>query len=356
MRGLLILAALLLSPPQVKAQGTVPIALQTVVDQNGRPIVGAQLYVYQVGTTATRQDSFKDTGLANVQPWPLLSDAYGRIPMFYLANGSVHVTLTDSTGLQIFDYPSMLVVGPSGGGGGGGAVDPSAIASTGDIKFRATGETLSGWVKANGLTIGSAVSGATGRANADTQNLFIYIWNNCLDTFCPVIGGRGASALADFSGNKQISTPDFRARSPFGLADMGSVNSNRLANSLFFLGNATQPGSLGGIGAQTITQAQLPVTSITPSFTGNAVTPTFAGTQQTWSLNQTQIMQTGSFQSGTSGGTTYGNPTQPTVTVTPAGSVSTITPTGSISPVAFGSGAQINAMPPFVLGTWHMKL
>jgi hypothetical protein len=36
-----------------------------------------------------------------------------------------------------------------------------------------TSEVVTGWVKLNATTIGSATSGATQRANSDTQNLFV---------------------------------------------------------------------------------------------------------------------------------------------------------------------------------------
>src|SRR6516164_1618118 len=134
---------------QAAAQGTLPIVLQQQFSFSGcastpttgacgQPLSGGLLYFYQVGTVATRQDSFQDTGLTIPNPWPLQLDANGRVPMFYLASGSVHVRLTDAGGVVQFDYPSMLVIGPSGGGGGGGAaVDPTTIAMTGDIKYRA---------------------------------------------------------------------------------------------------------------------------------------------------------------------------------------------------------------------------
>src|SRR5262249_52846509 len=157
-------------------------------------------------------------------PWPLTLDANGRIPALYLADGAVHVRLTDSAGVVQFDYPSILVIGPSSGGGGGGpAVDPTTIAGTGDIKFRPTSEFVTGWVKLNGQTIGSATSGATGRANADTQALFIYLWQNCPDAHCPVSSGRGANGLADFSANKQLTLIDLRGRGLAGLDDMGNI-------------------------------------------------------------------------------------------------------------------------------------
>lgn len=65
-----------------------------------------------------------------------------------------------------------------------------------------------GWVFLNGKTIGNASSGATERANADTQDLFELLWNNVSDTYAPVSGGRGANATSDFNANKTIQLLD----------------------------------------------------------------------------------------------------------------------------------------------------
>src|SRR5262245_12583154 len=186
MRRQMMLAALALCAltQPVKAQGVIPIALQQVINANGQPVAGALLYVYQAGTVATPQNAFADPGLTIRLSNPLVADATGRLPMFYLANGSVHVSLTDAAGEVIFYYPTMLVIGASGGASSGGSVDPTTIASTGDVKFRPTTESLAGWVKMNGQTIGSATSGASGRANADTQSLFVYLWTNCTNAHC----------------------------------------------------------------------------------------------------------------------------------------------------------------------------
>jgi hypothetical protein len=374
----------------VSAQGSLPIALQQVSDQNGKPIVGALLYFYQVGTVATRQDSFQDTGLTNANQWPLQSDAYGRIPMFYVASGSIHVRLTDPGGLVIFDYPNMLVIGPSGGGGGGsGTVDPTGVASTGDMKFRPSSEVLTGWVRMNGNTIGNSVSGATERANADTQALFIYLWGLGLIPS----GGRGANGLADFNASKTMPTIDMRGMAPVGLDTMGAAAAGRLNGALFTAGNSSTPLSTGGEATHTITQAQLPVVNPTWSQTGGSAgwsqtggsaswaqsgtgTALFHGNSVTPTLNNAVGVinnQSGGSTIGSPGGTTAVN--QQTITVsafTPSGSVDTVSVAGTVNSVSvtgnvtglsvtgnvtgFGSGAVMNVMNPFILGTWFLKL
>jgi hypothetical protein len=73
-----------------------------------------------------------------------------------------------------------------------------------------------GYLVANGQTIGSATSGATGRANADTAALFTVLWTHYTNTILPiqdssgVVSVRGASAAADFAANKRLPLPEAR--------------------------------------------------------------------------------------------------------------------------------------------------
>jgi len=77
--------------------------------------------------------------------------------------------------------------------------------STGDAKLTLKTVADPGWVMANDGTIGDATSGATTRANADCEALFILIWTNINNTNAPVTpGGRGTGAKADFDAHKKI--------------------------------------------------------------------------------------------------------------------------------------------------------
>lgn len=91
--------------------------------------------------------------------------------------------------------------------------DVNAIASsprTGDTRTSLNSFSPYGWVPANDKTIGSASSGATGRANIDTWQLYKLIYTSVLNTFAPVSGGRTApgntpvAAYADFNANKPM--------------------------------------------------------------------------------------------------------------------------------------------------------
>ena len=346
------LLALSLLPFGAKAQGTLPIVLSQQFSFSGcattgaicgTPLIGGLLYFFQVGTVATPQNSYQDTGLTVVNPNPLILDANGRVPAFYLANGFIHVRLTDASGVVQFDYPNMLVIGPSGGSGGGGSsIDPTTILSTGDIKFRATAETLTGWVRMNGLTIGSGSSGATERANADTQSLFTYLWTNCAqpnaNNHCPVVGGIGASAAADFGANKQITLFDCRGRiCGVGLDTMGNTAAGRLLASQITSGGSdgvTTPNATGGASTTTIAQANLPnynltVTDPVYSFTWNGINR----------LAETGLVPV-------------------VLNIDPVADTAIVTlnkVSGGVVNSA-GSGTPANTISPFILGTWFLKL
>lgn len=72
-----------------------------------------------------------------------------------------------------------------------------------------------GWLMFNGDTVGSATSGAT-RASNEYENLFLALWSSFSNTYAPVVGGRGASAAADWAANKQITLQDARGRTLIG--------------------------------------------------------------------------------------------------------------------------------------------
>jgi hypothetical protein len=95
-------------------------------------------------------------------------------------------------------------------------------------------------VTLNGTTIGAAASGATQRANSDTQSLFNYLWQNCPNAHCAVTGGRGVSAIADFNANKQITLPDMRAKTLAGRDCMGTT-----CAGILLPGNVTSGGGDG---------------------------------------------------------------------------------------------------------------
>jgi hypothetical protein len=263
-RACAALAAFFMLSAGAHAAGTVPgFSLTPQFDQGGHVAPGCKLYVIQAGTVATPQNSYQDTGLTIAQPNPLTCDASGRLPQWFVADGLIKVRLADKNGVNILTADNLLVIGPSsGGGGGGGTVDPTTIATTGDVKATYGIGPITGWVRMNGRTIGSSTSGATERANPDVQALFSYLWTT--DANLAVSGGRGANAAADWAANKTIALPDQRGRGLAGLDDMGNTAAGRLTAAYFgatggcsaVLG--TVLGAACGGESQTLTTAQLP--------------------------------------------------------------------------------------------------
>lgn len=91
--------------------------------------------------------------------------------------------------------------------------------TTGDVKLTLKTTADTGWVLMDDKTIGNGASGATGRANADTVDLYTLLWNNTADAQCAVSTGRGANAAADYAANKTIALPKALGRA---LATYGS--------------------------------------------------------------------------------------------------------------------------------------
>ena len=79
--------------------------------------------------------------------------------------------------------------------------------STGDIKLTYKTVADDGWIIPNDGSIGNTGSGATTRANADCLNLFVLLYTNISDTYCPVSGGRSGNAVNDFNAGKTLTVP-----------------------------------------------------------------------------------------------------------------------------------------------------
>jgi hypothetical protein len=149
------------------------------------------------------------------------------------------------------------------------SVDDADLIQTGDCIFSPATGTRTGFVRANARTIGSAASGATERANADTSDLYTFLWNNFSNSILAVSGGRGASAAADFAANKTIALFDGRGATLRGLDDMGNSAASAMTLATFTTGSAIIGGSIAGSNSHTLTTAQLSAHTHTGT-TGNA--------------------------------------------------------------------------------------
>ena len=113
-----------------------------------------------------------------------------------------------------------------------------------------------GYVFLDGKTIGSGASAGSERANDDTLALFTLLWNSMSNSVCPVSGGRGVSASADFLANKTITLPDARGRAIIGKDDMGGSAASRMTTAGSGVDGVTL-GASGGLQTHTLTTAQL---------------------------------------------------------------------------------------------------
>lgn len=74
------------------------------------------------------------------------------------------------------------------------------------------GTAPAGFVMVDGRTIGDVTSAATNRANDDCQRLFLHLWGLGFT----VVGGRGATAAADWAAHRQLTLPDHSGRTMAG--------------------------------------------------------------------------------------------------------------------------------------------
>ena len=350
MKRLLLVAALLAATvSHALGAGTITLSMSQQLDTQGRPLAGGLLYFFQAGTT-NPQNAFLDSALTLPHPNPITLSADGRVPQFYLADGQIKIRLANAAGVTIVAADNLLVIGPSSGAGSPPSVDPTTVIAVGDVKAKYGTGALTGFVRLNGRTVGSATSGATERANADVQTLFEYLWT--ADANLAVSGGRGASANADWLANKTITLPDFRGRVPGALDDMGNSAAGRLTAS-FFGTSAIVLGAAGGVESHTLTTAQLPV--VTPAGTVSAPTINDSGhTHQTGARDSTAGLGAGNgvveFVDNYPG--SQGTATTTTSSVTTG--ITTNAPTFTGTP--FGSGSAHKTVQPTILVTYYIKL
>lgn len=200
-----------------------------------------------------------------------------------------------------------------------------------------------GWVRANGRTIGNASSSATERANADTSDLFTFLWNNYSNSVCAVSSGRGVSAAADYAANKTIALPDLRGRARFGLDDMGNSAAGRLGGVVT---TPTVNGTTGGTETVSLTALQNAAHAHDVSVSGTTGSTVAASTYFASNNANQGGVSSGGGLTVNSGGTTAGTTGSPH---THTFSYSGVTGTQ-------GTGEAHSNMPPAFLATVIIKL
>jgi microcystin-dependent protein len=318
-----------------------PLSRVPFLDQSGAPYVGALAYFYNEGTT-TPQTVYSDAGLANPidQSEGIAANSRGQWPAIFLNTnpGSYRVRATNAEGsVVLFDddgiavYQSATYVPPSAG-----STDATLLFATGDIKARHGTGVHSGWVRCAGRTIGNAASGATERANADTSDLYSFLWG--ADSTLAVSGGRGANAASDFAANKTLALPDYRERTLVGLADMGASTGSLLSGVT--VDNSETTTTLGAtLGAATHALVAGEIPAHTHTFTGDALPSHHHSVSGYSSTSNGGVLSQGG-----------GSPTSGPST----SDVSAGTPTGTNS--SYGGGGVHTNTQPSVLITWYIKL
>lgn len=353
--------------------GTITICLTQRPDA-----AGGKLHFYRAGTVSTPQNAYYDSGLTLPLANPYTLDEDGNIPFFFLADGSIKITLIDQHGNNLLSQDNIPVIGSSSGGGGGGTVDPTTVWQTGDLKPRYDTGDHDGWVPANGESIGSATSGATGKASSACESLFLLLY---ADPNLSVFGGRGGLSAADaWAANKNIATPDIRGRVLAGLDDMGNSAAGRLTVTHFGT-SAIVLGATGGAESKTLLTANLPAytpagtLAVTAAGTVSAITPagsvggTIATTIPVYNntsvagstvTNAVALANSGNASAGLMSVTTGGGASTPSLTFT--GTQTTPTFTNSGSSGTFTGTAQGGVSTPFdktqptLLVTYYIKL
>lgn len=328
---------------------------RTMLIRDRDPIVGAQARFYNSGTT-TPQPVYQDAALSVVHDQPVETDADGLWPAVYLNTtpGSYRVRVEDDDDVVIWDDDDVSVpqdadyVPPDAG-----ETSVELLARTGDLKHFYGTSAPSGWVRAAGRTIGSATSGASERANADCEDLFLHLWG--VDSNLAVSGGRGGSAAGDWAANKTIALPDFRERVLAGLATMGNSDAGRVDDAYVTAGtNTSTLGAIAGLDDVVLTEAQLAAHDHDATFTGQAMAAhghpyydaqtnvgvsSFSGTMR---LENSGSATLEAANTGAADGSTKGKV---------LGGASAGTPEGTIDVADAGSGSAHNNMQPtaFVL-------
>lgn len=273
-----------------------------------------------------------------------------------------HATLTGSELHEPkgADTAAVNTVYVSDGAGSGSWVDINSLVTatnftTGDVKPTIKTTADSSWIMMNDGTIGDALSGASTRANADCEDLFLLLWNNVSDTYAPVTGGRGANAAADWAAHKKITTLKVLGRALAGAGAGSGLTSRSLGQTL-------------GEENHTMTQSELVSHQHTGTTSGESATHTHAvsGTTSTESNDHTHsdVGSGGAFLAAAGGsavapfttGSTGGISATHTHTFSVTSGGQSVGHTHTITTAATGSTTPFNVMQPTLFLNYMMKL
>lgn len=116
-----------------------------------------------------------------------------------------------------------------------------------------------GYLWADGTSIGDGSSGGTQRANSDTRTLFEGLWTATANTELVIQDSsgtpttRGASATADFDAHKRMPLPDLRGRVTAGKDNLGGTSANVITDT-----EADALADTLGAATHTLTTTEMP--------------------------------------------------------------------------------------------------
>ena len=324
-----------------------PVSLTSFFDDSTGAVKAANLYFYNAGTLDPIT-VYTDALLSIPHPSPVVTTGYGRVPPVFVGEiDPYRVRAFDQYSVLIEDLDNLPGAVAAGEGSETEPTDPDSVAQTGDIMAAFSNATArTGWVRCNGRTIGNAASSATERANADAEDLFLFLWGQDASLLLEVLPSRGASAAGDFAANKTIALPDLRGRALVGIDPMGADAATTRLNGVTVDSTGSDAkliGAYGGRGTATLTEAQLPSHTHTVNDSGHTHTAS----------ETTPHAHTGTVTIVSDGGHTHGggltevdsithshSVTLGFISVTLGGSGTTIlVPAGSGSPYVFNTGA-----------------
>jgi hypothetical protein len=146
----------------------------------------------------------------------------------------------------------------------------------GDVKQSArSNDNDNKWLLLDGRTIGSSLSNATHRNNADMLLLFLHLWDEFGNTELPIQDStgtpvaRGVDALTDWNANRRIPLPDLRGHIVAGMDDPGNGAgaAGRITNA-----NADILGGSSGSENHTLTESEMPSHNHVQQIAGTSTT------------------------------------------------------------------------------------
>lgn len=280
-------------------------------DSTGNPIVGAQLFFYQTGSSSP-QNTYADVGLTVANANPVVADSTGHFGNIWLGSSAgyrvvcygpnptpeVPSTPASPQGSQLWTADP---VGPAAGGA------QTVVGIIGEVRDFAgiVGQIPTGWYQCFGQPVSRSTYAAAFAALGTT-------W------------GAG-------DGSTTFNLPDLRGRASFGVDNMGGTAANRVTSAVCSIGGST----LGAVGGDQHSQAD------TLTFTASST------------LSLTDPGHTHTFTHGQLGSGGDGNPPWANDSFGGVGTVTTATGTtgisGSVTTSVLGTSSLTGAsqnMPP----------